>query len=160
MRLRRMTDDERTAWLARVRSAYVEDRVAAGETQDVAGAVAAEQFGRFFPDGRPAPGHDVFVVELAGAPVGSVWTGPDPGRPEDGRLAWLYDIEITPSERGRGLGRAALAALERHCAETGATELGLNVFGQNTVARALYTSAGYRDVAVTMTKALPPAQDA
>jgi ribosomal protein S18 acetylase RimI-like enzyme len=36
----------------------------------------------------------------------------------------------------------------------GATTIGLNVFGQNHIARGLYTSLGYREQAVQMRKPL------
>ena len=36
----------------------------------------------------------------------------------------------------------------------GATELGLNVFGHNAVARSLYESMGYQTTAVNMRKSL------
>ena len=81
-----------------------------------------------------------------------MWVGPHPQGLEDAR--WIYDIEIDDEHRGRGLGRAALTLAEEHAASTGARTLGLNVFGQNTVARGLYASAGYRETAIIMSKAL------
>jgi ribosomal protein S18 acetylase RimI-like enzyme len=43
---------------------------------------------------------------------------------------------------------------EREARSHGATELGLNVFGSNTVARHLYETLGYGTVAVRMSKRL------
>jgi ribosomal protein S18 acetylase RimI-like enzyme len=98
----------------------------------------------------------LFVVESDGHQVGIVWVGPHPNRPEDEGTAWLYDIEIASDQRGRGYGRAALAMIEDHLSAAGVTEIGLNVFGNNETARRLYGSAGWRELAVTMTKLLRP----
>jgi ribosomal protein S18 acetylase RimI-like enzyme len=38
----------------------------------------------------------------------------------------------------------------------GATEIGLNVFGYNAVARGLYESLGYETTSLQMRKELPP----
>ena len=45
-----------------------------------------------------------------------------------------------------------MLAFERHIAEQGFKTAALNVFGGNDVARALYRSLGYREVAVEMIK--------
>jgi GNAT superfamily N-acetyltransferase len=69
--------------------------------------------------------------------------------------AWLYGIEVVPSQRGKGYGRALLDAVERFAADEGATSLGLNVFAGNTVARNLYDAAGYALTAQQLRKRLP-----
>ncbi len=61
---------------------------------------------------------------------------------------------IDPAHRGRGLGRAAMVLAEEAARSQGASELGLNVFGPNTVARRLYESLGYETTAVNMRKPL------
>ena len=62
--------------------------------------------------------------------LGLVWLAIErqPGR---GGGAWIYDIEISPEHRGKGFGRALLAAGEREAAHHGADSIGLNVFGGN-----------------------------
>ena len=45
---------------------------------------------------------------------------------------------------------------EQWAREQGATEIGLNVFGGNTVARRLYSSLGYDERSVTMSRRLVP----
>jgi ribosomal protein S18 acetylase RimI-like enzyme len=64
-------------------------------------------------------------------------------QPGTGGGAWIYDIEMSPEHRGRGFGRALLAAAEQEAARRGANSIGLNVFGTNMTARALYESADY-----------------
>jgi ribosomal protein S18 acetylase RimI-like enzyme len=92
------------------------------------------------------------VIDSAGSEVGTLWIGRQPGRPD---VAYIFDILIDESCRGRGLGRATMLAAERIAADSGMTEIGLNVFGYNETARRLYASLGYRDVAIQMTKTLP-----
>jgi ribosomal protein S18 acetylase RimI-like enzyme len=154
--LRPMGQDELTAFIASSRESYVMARVEAGERPDVAERVAERQHRDLFPAGRPAKGHKLFVVEAKGHRVGIVWVGPHPNRPDDERTAWLWDIEIASDQRGRGYGRAALAMIEDHLAAAGVTECGLNVFANNKSARRLYTSAGWRELSVTMTRQLRP----
>ena len=45
---------------------------------------------------------------------------------------------------------------EQWAREQGAGEIGLNVFGANTTARRLYTSLGYGERSVTMSRRLAP----
>jgi ribosomal protein S18 acetylase RimI-like enzyme len=87
-----------------------------------------------------------------GERVGHVWVGlePRPGFPG----AWIYAIGVTAGQRGKGYGRALLLAAEKEAARRGATTIGLNVFGPNTIARNLYESAGYEVASLQMHKAL------
>ena len=85
--------------------------------------------------------------------VGWLWLavpGPDPDR----LMAWVYNIEVDPAFRGRGYGRAAMILAEGEARSHGMTSLGLNVHGQNTVARSLYDSLGYDVTALQMKKPL------
>ena len=61
---------------------------------------------------------------------------------------------VDETERGRGLGRAAMLALEAKVKELGYASVGLNVWGGNDVARALYRKLGYTEQSVGMTKTL------
>jgi ribosomal protein S18 acetylase RimI-like enzyme len=67
---------------------------------------------------------------------------------------WVFDIEIHEQFRGRGLGRLAMRQAEDVARAEGAKTLGLNVFGNNTVARRLYESLDYTEIAVQMRKPL------
>jgi ribosomal protein S18 acetylase RimI-like enzyme len=151
--LRGMSDSEASHAVNAMTDEYVEDRIRAGEPADVARAGTQAEMSRFFPDGRPGQGHVLFAVEEGSAHVGMVWVGPHPhpARSDERDVAWLYDLEIDAGQRGRGLGRAALAALEEHLVANGYRELGLNVFGDNDTARNLYRSAGFREATVQMT---------
>ena len=54
--------------------------------------------------------------------------------------------------RGRGYGRDAMRLAEAEARSRGMTSLGLNVHGQNTIARDLYESLGYEITALQMKK--------
>lgn len=57
--------------------------------------------------------------------------------------ARLYSLAVRPDLRGRGLGRAMLAAVERAALFRGATRVVLEVAEGNQAALALYLRAGY-----------------
>ena len=152
--LRPMLPDELDAWHEHHLAAYVAERTAAGERPDEARRHAEQQHAEWFPHGRLAPGHEVLVAEVQGERVGIAWWGPHPRRPDELAATFLYDIEVDEDQRGKGYGRGLLTALETRLREGGATELTLNVFGDNDTARRLYLSAGYREVSILMTKPL------
>jgi ribosomal protein S18 acetylase RimI-like enzyme len=148
-----MTEDEVAAFVDAQRDPYIAERVVAGERPDEARRIADEQMARLFPGGTPAPGQLLYRVLAAdGSAVGALWIGPHIAERPD--AFWVWDIEIDEAERGRGLGRAAMGLAEEEARAHGASELGLNVFGSNTVARTLYESIGYRATAITMRKSL------
>lgn len=61
----------------------------------------------------------------------------------DSRRARLYSIAVAAAWRGRGVGRALVAAAERAAARRGATALRLEVRADNAPAIALYAARGY-----------------
>lgn len=56
----------------------------------------------------------------------------------------LNDLFVTPSARGRGVGRALLDAARQHGVDTGAIRLTLSTAADNTTAQALYASHGWQ----------------
>jgi ribosomal protein S18 acetylase RimI-like enzyme len=110
---------------------------------------------RFLPDGLATERHRLLAAEnAAGQVVGYAWFGLDDPRTNSSELAWLYDIRVDPAHRGAGYGAAILAAVEALARDAGAQRLGLNVFGQNTTAIALYERSGYRVTNQEMAKRL------
>lgn len=143
--------EELASWLARSTDRYVRERQAAGDTEAEATANARSTMERLFPGGAPAPGQQLGWVLVDGKPVGELWVGPfgdDPTR------WWIWDVAVREELRGRGFGRAAAVLAERLCREHGATDLGLNVFARNGVARALYSSLGYEETSLQLRKHL------
>src|SRR4051812_8623595 len=156
IRLRPLRDDEFESWRLRSRDRYAADMVAnAGLAPEEAKTKATPGGQTLLPEGLATPGHHLFVVEDAetGSPVGTLWFALG-SSPEGRERAWLYEIEIDVSQRGRGYGRAAMQELERRVRALGHDRIELNVFGGNSVARGLYRSLGYVETAVTMAKPL------
>ncbi|WP_158647573.1 GNAT family N-acetyltransferase [Actinoplanes sp. ATCC 53533] len=114
---------------------------------------AARELAELLPRGVRTKGMILRTVAADGVPVGWVWAGlPAPPRPG---LGWLHNIEIDEAHRGRGHGRAAIAAVEAELAGRGVRRLGLNVHGANSGARRLCDRLGYRLLAQQMAKDLP-----
>jgi ribosomal protein S18 acetylase RimI-like enzyme len=147
-----MVQAEVEQFLDASQDSYIAERVEAGDDRAVATVAADEQMAAMFPNGQAAPGHRLYHLDEDGRPVGSLWIGPaSPTQPES---CWIWDIVIDEAHRGRGLGKAAMLLAEDEARASGATELGLNVFGHNTVARHLYESLGYTPVSIRMAKQL------
>ena len=81
---------------------------------------------------------------------GTIWLGPA----DEPTRAWVFSIEVEEGLRGRGYGTALMLAFEEEARALGFSSVGLNVFGHNEVARHLYESLGYAEIARQMTKPL------
>ena len=142
------------AWLAVQTREYVGEMVASGLPPSLAEARARRQTEDLFPDGYPAEGHHVYVIDIDGEEVGALWLGPHPdGKPD---AIWVFKVEIKPERQGQGHGRTAMLLAEEQARRLGGSELGLNVFGLNHVARSLYDSLGYEATAISMRKKVGP----
>ena len=147
-----MPDEALSGWLDTSNAHYEAERLANGDSPELAAQKARQSREQYFPGDRPIEPHVVFQVLFHDQPVGVLWLGPlDAERSNEW---WVFDIEIDESQRGKGFGRAAMQLAEVVAAQHGATKLGLNVFGSNTVAQALYASLDYATTAITMWKPL------
>ena len=152
--LRPMTRAEWDDWMPRQLAGYALLIASSGEmSQADAWAKATADTARSFHAGYATPGQLVFRLMAAGQSVGWLWLAV-PGPERDRLMAWVYNIEVEPAFRGRGYGRAAMILAEDEARSRGMTSLGLNVHGQNTVARSLYDSLGYDVMALQMKKPL------
>lgn len=144
------TEDDFRSWRARAIGNFAQD-LALAHQGPVAQFVpqATAKFDDLLPGGRASDGHQLFRVRTGDVPIGWLWLGP---HPRTATATWVYDIEIDPEYRGRGLGRATMLAAEVVARRSGHTEIGLNVFGHNARAEHLYRSLGYRIVATQMSK--------
>jgi GNAT superfamily N-acetyltransferase len=151
--LRPLTPEEFSEFIDGDVERYVEERVRAGDRPEVARRIALEQSEALFPVGTPAAGQLLFqVLNDDGTAVGTLWIGP---RDADYAQAfWVWDVRIEEAFQGKGYGRAAMELAEVEARARGATELGLNVFGHNQVARQLYESMGYVATSIRMNKNL------
>jgi len=71
-----------------------------------------------------------------------------------GTCGHVGDVVVAPAARGRGVGKALLAAGEQWARERGYRMLTLNVFLGNKKARALYEEVGFRPETVRQVKKL------
>jgi ribosomal protein S18 acetylase RimI-like enzyme len=153
LRLRPMTSAEFNIWRARILPGYAAAHVRAGVwSAGEADSRAAKLIGNLLPVGVETPGMLLLSAETPdGSSVGMVWLVLD--RPRPGAV-WIHNIEIFSDHRGKGYGRELLEAAEQHSMKHGAEEIGLNVFGGNTVASSLYESSGYEISSLQMRKRL------
>ncbi|WP_232665281.1 GNAT family N-acetyltransferase [Pseudonocardia sp. TRM90224] len=164
MHLRAMTHDEFDRFLANQAIDYGTLKARAGVFDEAtAEQQARSELLELLPDGSSTAGMLFFTAVEDGAnengtdengtDVGWLWLAmPAPGR----RQPWVYDLWVDPEHRRKGYGRAIMLAAEREVAARGHKELGLNVFGDNTYAIALYASLGYHVTAMQMVKPLVP----
>ena len=154
MSLRRPTADEFAAWSVIALEEYIDEIAASGGmSRAAAEAKARREDAEVLPDGLDTPRQLIFRIEADGQPVGWLWLALDKPVPEAG-VGFIYDISVDQPFRGRGYGRAAMRLAEEEAQRHGLRALALNVFGHNTVARALYASLGYRETSVQMRKEL------
>jgi ribosomal protein S18 acetylase RimI-like enzyme len=142
--VRPMTASEYGEWQHELAVAYAQEQVQAGNwPAEGSYDRAREENAARLPGGLATEGH-LLLIGLAGdEPIGRLWIGLTHPRGVPG-CAFLYDIEVIAGRRGRGLGRALLAAGEQATREHGAAALELNVFGGNATATELYRRSGYQ----------------
>lgn len=147
--LRPLREDEYAGWDEAHRREYARGLVEhAGLSREEAEAKVARDVPAVLPRGLATEATWIWAVEADGRRVGTVFLG------LRGDGAWLYDITIDESERGRGHGRGAMTALEAEVRALGYDSIGLNVWGGNEVARGLYRSLGWDEQSVHMRKRL------
>jgi ribosomal protein S18 acetylase RimI-like enzyme len=152
-----MTTDELPAYIARLEVEYAAELYeSTGITAEAAREESRQSTLDSFPDGKIAPHEQIWVAEdPAGVRVGVLWLAHrEPGTPKE--HAWIYDIEVDEARRGEGWGRKLLALAESQTRALGVTQLRLNVFGRNQVARELYRTQGFTESRVTMVKDVGP----
>ena len=88
------------------------------------------------------PGGRMLLATLEGVPVGCVGL-----RRIDERTAELKRMYVRPQARGRGVGRALLAACEREATALGYERIWLETGTMQPEAVALYLTSGYEPVA-------------
>ncbi|MBM0235424.1 GNAT family N-acetyltransferase [Micromonospora sp. STR1_7] len=154
-----MTEQE----LARLREplerAYAEELAEhRGFTPQAALEHSARQLRELLPAGAATGTALLRMARLGDTEVGWIWVTL-PGSPgaSDTRRAWIHNIEVDPAHRGRGHARRMIQLMEGELARLGVPELGLNVFGTNTVAIGLYRSLGFEVTAQQMAKRIDPA---
>ena len=139
---------------------YAENMVRAGFWSPE-GAVnkAKDIHANLLPDGVHTKDHLFFVIEdiQNKDSIGVIWLFID--RETEPPSGFIYDLLLHTQFRGRGLGKQAMFALEKKAKDLGLASLALNVFEDNIVAKALYTSLGYQVQSSNMRKLLAENED-
>lgn len=88
--------------------------------------------------------------------AGAVWVGlrenNDMWDQKDELPAWVFDVEVLPKFRSRGLGRRLMLKAEEWTREMELDRIGLHTDYTLNVARNLYLSLGYKDFAYVLRK--------
>jgi ribosomal protein S18 acetylase RimI-like enzyme len=154
--LRPMTEYDLTARNTALTDDYALDlHKARGISLDRARVTAERQLADLLPDGAATKGMLLFTAATDGLSIGWIWISL-PDASEESDTAWIYNIEVAAEHRGKGYGRAVILAAEKELARLGVTRLGLNVFGDNTVAIHLYQSLGFHITSQQMAKSITP----
>jgi ribosomal protein S18 acetylase RimI-like enzyme len=150
-----MSETEYERWQTALAERFAAEQIAAGNwVADGAVDRARTANAALLPQGVATPRMLILAaVDETRRQIGRAWVGLDHprGTPD---TAFLYDIELEAEHRGRGLGKALLAATEEAIREAGVPALELNVFGSNEGAIGLYRAAGYAVTTQQMRKAL------
>lgn len=155
--LRPMTPAHFSAFLQSSIPAYAQEKVTSGQWAPSQALQQARQaFDELLPQGLATPHHHLYAIhggaEGEGVPVGVLWIAEqDRGT---GRAAYVYEVSIDPAHQRQGHASRAFAALEDEVRRLGLNGIGLNVFGHNHGARALYEKLGYAPTSITMFKRL------
>jgi ribosomal protein S18 acetylase RimI-like enzyme len=154
LKLRKMTETEFKAFAAQSQRLYIQNKMRAnGLTQREAEEIAAADFARILPHGFLSKNNYLFtLVDSAEHDVGYTWYCVRGA--ENNRKAFICDIYVRESFRGRGFGRQAMTRIEEHAKAQGLKHIGLHVFGFNEVAISLYKSLGYQTTDLVMEKTL------
>jgi GNAT superfamily N-acetyltransferase len=104
-------------------------------------AQAERETAESLPDGPHTAGQLLRTAWVDGEEVGWIWVSM-PGHAAPG-MAWIDDVMVDEKHRSRGYGRAIIEAAEAELVRLGVDRIGLNVFGDNHVARRLYERMGF-----------------
>ena len=104
-------------------------------------ATAKEQVAELLKDELNTKGHFISKIIDAetGEAVGHIWFHVD----DVEKAAFLYDIMVEESFRGKGYDRAAMNEFEEKLREMNISQVALHVFTDNKVAISLYNKQGY-----------------
>ncbi|MET8094376.1 N-acetyltransferase [Micromonospora sp. NPDC005220] len=151
-----MTAPELARLLGSLEQGYADDLVAhRGMTPEAALERSANQIRESLPAGVATEGALLRTARVGDTEVGWIWvTLPTAAAPHQG---WIHNIEVHEEHRGRGHARRMIQLIEAELAQRGVSELGLNVFGANTVAVGLYRSLGFEVTSQQMAKPITPA---
>lgn len=109
-------------------------------------------FVEFFSGELERPAAVLLIAEDGSTPVGYAFVRMEPASIEAliAPSAWLHDVYVGPTYRGRGIGRQLFDAAIESARKLGSSSLMLGVSPANTQARRLYERAGMRTTLIEM----------
>lgn len=135
------------AWQVDMWTNYRDELLRAGDTPEDADKNIARNQELLFHEGEPVEGQHIFDVVSDEVTIGTLWLGK-----RSDQEWYVYDVVVNEEFRGKGFGRLTMRAAEDFAKSQNGTRLALNVFGPNTIARKLYGSMGYNEMAIAMYK--------
>jgi ribosomal protein S18 acetylase RimI-like enzyme len=123
------------------------------------GELMADQYVAQLYVGDPDVPGEVLVAELDdGEVVGYVAVQPNVPQEEPHErfyhYAYISDIAVLVSHRGKGIGRALLSSAENYAHAAGATVIRMGVLAGNGSARRLYSACGFAERELLLEKSL------
>jgi ribosomal protein S18 acetylase RimI-like enzyme len=153
VRLEPMTDADYSAFAAAAEDDYAKQIAESGSMSwEAAVEKSAADFAVQLPRGLQSPDQHLYTAFAADTAVGVFWLRVE--TTAELRKAFINDIAVYEAFRRQGYGRAIMLAGEDAARSLGATVIGLNVWGGNVGARALYEQIGYETLSVQMQKRL------
>jgi len=96
---------------------------------------------------RGGPGDILIAEDSSGGVIGYIWTSVTESNDDSGETTGMIEMTgVLPSQRGRGVGSAVIAAGLRHLRERGAGVIDLEVDGENLSARRIYKDQGFKKI--------------
>jgi len=154
--LRAMTQQQFDDYLPQAVREYAQHFVDSGSLTPQAAAERSERdYEQLLSAGLDTPGEYLYVAYDGDEEIGMLWlhTPDDPDKLA-AVDAFVYDVSVHADKRRRGYGRAIMAQGIEICRARGARALGLNVFGHNEGAKALYEELGFQVTTMQMKLAL------
>ena len=152
MKLNPMNQEEYANFRIRSIKDFAEEKVQAGTwAVEEAQERAEASYEKYLPEGLNTPGNYIYnVVHEADGKVGYIWFNITENRRD--KDAFLLDIVVEETHRGKGYGTETMEALEQEALSLGVNRIGLHVFGHNVRASSLYRKMGYEVTDLTMYK--------
>lgn len=153
--LRSMSEPEFLAYKEKSIPEYAQEKIRSeGYSKEEAHKISVESFDQLLPQGLKTEDSYLFSVILNNSQevVGMLWFANQdkkiPGR------AFVYDISLDSSYRGKGLGKKTMLLLEEEVKKLGLKSIGLHVFAHNQVALNLYQELDFKITNYLMAKDL------
>jgi ribosomal protein S18 acetylase RimI-like enzyme len=154
-----MTASEYAAYMASSIPHFADAKVASGQWAPAeALALAQQMHDELLPQGLATPDNFLFTVRDGSSPVGigMLWFAAQQRGAQ--RIAYVYDVDISPEHQRKGHASRAFVALEAEVQKLGLSGIALHVFGQNAGAQALYRKLGFLTTNINMFKQVAAAQ--